>query len=103
MSSGTIGEAEEVVGAFATESTIVGVHGNDIGREHIAENHTADRDEIASFEEVVLADDESHEIEVDDCYGAEECHSDRHEHLSEREVGAFDDGLRCYASHDDYP
>ena len=50
MGCGTIGEAEEVVGAFAAESTIVGVHGNDIGREHIAENHTADRDEIASFE-----------------------------------------------------
>ena len=93
MSCGTIGEAEEIVGAFATESTIVGVHSNDIGREHIAEYHTADRDEVASFEEVVLAHDESHEIEVDDCYGAEECHGDRHEHLLERQVGALDDGL----------
>ena len=50
MGCGTIGEAEEIVGAFATESTIVGVHGYYVGREHIAENHTADRDEIASFE-----------------------------------------------------
>ena len=50
MGCGTIGKTEKIVGAFAAESTIVGVHGNDIGREHIAENHTADRDEIASFE-----------------------------------------------------
>ena len=50
-----------------------------------------------------MADDESHEIEVDDCYGTEKCHSDRHEHLLEREICTLDDGLRCHASHDDYP
>lgn len=103
MSRCSISEAEEVVGAFATESTIVGVHSNDIGREHIAENHTADRNEIAGFEEVVLANDKSHEIEVDDCNGADEGYGDGDEHLSEREVSAFYDGLRCYACHDDYP
>ena len=50
MGCGTISKAEEIVGAFSAECSIIGVHGNDIGREHIAENHTADRDEIASFE-----------------------------------------------------
>ena len=50
MGCGTIGEAEEVISTFAAESTIVGVHSNDIGREHIAENHTTNRYEIASFE-----------------------------------------------------
>ena len=50
MGCGTIGEAEEIVGAFAAECTIVCIHSNNVGREHIAEYHTADRDEVASFE-----------------------------------------------------
>ena len=68
VGSGSVGKAKEIVGAFATESTVVGVHSYDIGRQHIAEYHSADGDEVASFEQVVLSHDEPHEIGVDDGY-----------------------------------
>lgn len=82
MGIGTIGKTEKIVGAFATESTIVGVHSYDVGGEHVAEYHTADWDEVAGFEEVVLADDEAHEVGVDDGDGGDEGYGDGEVHLA---------------------